>query len=90
MVKGRHGKFSVKSMYDQISSAAGGGSFTRFWKAKIPYKIKNFMWLVENNAILTKDNMIKRRWAGDPLCQFCNERETVNHLFFECIVARVI
>jgi hypothetical protein len=27
------------------------------WKAKLPAKIKNFMWLVEQKVILTKDNM---------------------------------
>jgi anaerobic selenocysteine-containing dehydrogenase len=63
----------VKLMYDQISSAGGGDSFTRIWKAKLPYKINFFMWLVENNVILTKDNMIKRRWVRDPLCEFYNK-----------------
>jgi hypothetical protein len=34
--------------------------------------------------------MVKRKWAGDPTCQFCNEIETVDHLFLNCVVARVI
>jgi hypothetical protein len=30
------------------------------WKAKIPLKIKIFIWMVAQKAILTKDNMIIR------------------------------
>lgn len=41
--------------------------------------------MAENNAILTKDNMIKWKWVGNPLCQFGQEHESVNHLFFECV-----
>jgi hypothetical protein len=45
---------------------------------------------VANDAILTKDNMIKRRWQGDPLCYFCQHPETVNHLLFSCSVAKCV
>jgi hypothetical protein len=40
------------------------------WKGKIPPKINIFLWLMENNPILTKDNLIKRGWVGDPKCVF--------------------
>ena len=48
------------------------------------------MWLAENNAILTKDNLIKRNWTGSPSCYFCQEEESVNHLFFLCPIAKTI
>jgi hypothetical protein len=63
-----------KFMYDQLCGEDNGDSFARILKDKIPYKIKIFMWLVENDAILTKDNMIKRRWVDDSTCQFYDER----------------
>jgi hypothetical protein len=47
------------------------------------------MWLIEQGAILTKDNMLKRNWHGDPNCYFCNSPESMNHLFFECPVSKV-
>jgi hypothetical protein len=50
----------------------------------------SFMWLVEQRAILTKDNMLVRNWQGDPSCYFCDSLETVDHLFFECPTAKVI
>jgi hypothetical protein len=42
------------------------------------------------NAILTKDNMRKRKWVGDTCCRFCEVEKNINHLFFDCVVARVI
>ena len=45
---------------------------------------------MDNNAILTKDNLIKRQWKGDPTCYLCHLPETVNHLLFNCSVAKVV
>jgi hypothetical protein len=84
------GNFSVKSTYNALTCSDGGSSFKEIWKGKIPAKIKIFMWLVANNAILTKDNMIKRNWKGDPSCYFCQQPETVTHLLFKCPVAKVV
>lgn len=84
------GKFSVKSTYNALTNSDGGPTFKYIWKGKIPPKIKIFLWLVANNAILTKDNMIKRKWNGDPLCYFCQQHETVTHLLFTCPVAKII
>jgi hypothetical protein len=61
-------KFLVKSVYNHLIGYAPG-PYSRIWKAKILKKIKIFMWLVEQKAILTKDNMVKR-WQGDPSCYF--------------------
>jgi len=72
--------FSVKSTYD--SSDDNGDSFSRIWKAKLPYKIKIFLWLIEQGAILTKDNTVRRRWPGNPSCCFCDNMESINHLCF--------
>jgi hypothetical protein len=52
--------FSVKSVYEHLTKDDSGSSYKRIWKAKIPAKIKAFMWLIEQGAILTKDNILKR------------------------------
>jgi hypothetical protein len=83
-------KFSVKSVYNVLTCDDHGISYRRVWKAKIPEKIKIFMWLVEQKAILTKDSMIRRNWNGDPGCYFCGCLETTDHLLFECPVAKVV
>jgi hypothetical protein len=71
-------------MYAHLCRREPGDSNKRIWKAKIPLKIKVFMWLLNKNAILTKDNMIKRNWQGDQHCKFCNKDENIIHLFFDC------
>lgn len=43
-----------------------------------------------NNAILTKDNLIKRKQIGNPTCQFYYKNETIDHLFFTCPITKVI
>ena len=48
------------------------------------------MWLLENNAVLTKDNLLRRNWVGSPSCYFCQNNESIDHLFFMCPVAKVI
>ena len=84
----RDGKFSVKSQYASIWAADTEDKNKNLWKAKIPLKIKVFMWLVKSNAILTKDNLSKKGWQGDQTCSFCSTPETIEHLFFGCAMAR--
>jgi hypothetical protein len=40
------------------------------------------------NIILTRDKLEKRNEMDDLSCLFCSEAETVNHLFFDCVVAK--
>lgn len=62
-------------------------NFKYLWKAKIPPKIKFWLWLILHNSIATKD-MYRRGWRGDIKCRFCDENETINHLFFACPAAK--
>jgi hypothetical protein len=39
---------------------------------------------------LTKDNLAKRNWKGSLDCAFCGLPESIDHLFFQCLVARFI
>jgi hypothetical protein len=47
---------------------------------KILPKIKMFMWLLENNLLLTKNNMAKKGWIEDLSCCFCNQPESIDLL----------
>lgn len=38
------------------------------------------------NEVLTRDNLEKRRPVEDPTCLFCSCKESVQHLFFDCVV----
>jgi hypothetical protein len=57
------------------------------WSLMIPPRVHFFLWLLPKNKLLTRDNLEKRRRVDDNTCLFCNELETVHHLFYECVVA---
>jgi hypothetical protein len=44
---------------------------------------------VLKNSILTKDNLLNRGWTGNEQCQFCGEKETINHQLFSCGLAKL-
>jgi hypothetical protein len=60
------------------------------WKAKILLKIKIFVWYLKNGVVLTKDNLVKRQWKGCTKCCFCDVSESIQHLFFDCPMARLL
>ena len=78
----KSGMFTTKSVYEYLERDSFGPNYKWIWKAKIPLKIKIFLWQVMQDAILTRDNMKKRKWGGNPRCSFCDQLETRNHLFF--------
>jgi hypothetical protein len=84
-----NGIFSVRSMYAFLINN-GIRVSQGIWKAKLPMKIKVFMWYLKKGVILTKDNLAKRNWRGNTNCSFCGLQETVNHLFFKCAYARFL
>jgi hypothetical protein len=53
-------RFTVKSVYEHLTIGDVGTDYKKVWSAKMPTKIKIFMWLIEQDAILTKDNLLKR------------------------------
>lgn len=57
---GTKGKFSVKSVYNALTENDVGPYHKKIWTGKIPAKIKIFLWLILNKALLTKDNLIRR------------------------------
>jgi hypothetical protein len=49
------------------------------------------MWFLAQGVVLTKDNILKKKiWKGNPNCYFCGALETSDHLFFQCLIAKVI
>jgi hypothetical protein len=84
------GIFTVKSMYLDLMNGHSIGLRKNLWKLKIPLKIKIFMWFLNNKVLLTKDNLAKRNWNGCQKCCFCNELETIHHLFLACPFAKIV
>jgi hypothetical protein len=82
-------KFSVKDLYNDLVLRSGMPVDCWAWKAKIPLRIKIFLWYLKNGVVLTKDNLVKRQWKGCTKCCFCNVSEFIQHLFFDCPMAKL-
>ena len=48
------------------------------------------MWFLYRRVILTKDNLVCRNWKGCKKCCFCDQDETIHHLFITCPLARMV
>lgn len=82
------GKYSVQSLYAVINHRGVVPVFIQaVSKLFIAPRVQFFLWLLSNNKLLTRDNLVKRRTVNDPSCLFCEEGESINHLFFQCCVA---
>jgi len=84
--------FYVNSAYNILlgEEATGSGEpFAKFWTLKTLPSSHFTAWRVLCNAIITKDNLLRR---GIPMvcvrCPLCGlEEETIRHLFYECRVS---
>jgi hypothetical protein len=84
----QHEKISVHLMYLALITNGSVIRNTLIWRLKIPLKIKIFMWYLQKEVVLIKDNLAKRNWNGGKQCCFCHENETIKHLFFYCYYAK--
>jgi hypothetical protein len=82
--------FSVKSMYTSLMQENSIPDNCTAWNLRVPLKIKVFLWYLKKGVILTKYNLIKRKWKGERKCCFCNFDESIQHLFFDCHLARFV
>jgi hypothetical protein len=79
--------YSVKSSYRNFKVNMNMDPYWFIWKAKIPQRIKVFLWLVINDKILSKENLRKKNWQGNINCEWCGCLETTSHIFYNCQVA---
>ena len=76
-----NGQFTVHSMYLHMINQNTPFSHKLIWKLKIPLKIKIFLWYLQKEVILTKDNLIKRNWKGSQKRCFYNCNKTIKYFF---------
>jgi hypothetical protein len=84
------GVFSVKSLYLDLMNEHTPFLRKYLWKLKIPLKIKNFIWFLNNKVLLTKDNLAKPNWCGCQRCYFSDSNETVERIFSNCPFSQIV
>ena len=85
------GVYSTSSIYKIFSFRSVTQVYTpAVWSLVIPPRVQIFLWLLSNNKLMTRDNLLKRKMHKPTDCVFCKELEPIDHLFFECIIAKEI
>ena len=84
----RSGVFSVKSLYSFLITKRVSFPYRKLWNLKLPLRIKVFCWILIKDRILTKENLKKKGWKKVEMCEFCDDHETTEHLFFSCPLAK--
>jgi hypothetical protein len=57
---------------------------------QVPPKIQLFLWLLSHNKLATVDNLNKKGMNKPVQWCFCEENESIHHLFFEYAMTRVV
>jgi len=87
----KSGCYSTKSMYRFFMfRGVRSKQLDKLWKSKLPMKLKIFMWLALHKRLQTGVALKKKKWKGDANCILCNSPETVNHILFQCVMAKFI
>jgi hypothetical protein len=83
--------FSTKSLYRFLTDRGIASKMAGFiWKAKLPLKIRVFLWQNFNNKLQVAQSLIKRGWKGSKDCCLCGKTESVEHIFFKCHIAKFV
>lgn len=82
------GIFSVKSLYSRLISGSPTGRFKCAWEARVPPKIKIFLWQARGR-LPAADQIRKRNGPGSDRCALSSAMEDTNHIFFGCVLAKV-
>lgn len=62
--------------------------FKDIWKAKIPNKIKTFLWLLLHGKTPTNSSLHSKGFNIPASCKICNHQwEDITHIFFQCSYA---
>jgi hypothetical protein len=86
-----NGVYSSRSLYKIVNFRGIMPIHTpAVWSLKVPPRVHGFLWLLTQNKTLTRDNVGKRKQVADKSCLFCNELESIHHMFFDCVVARQV
>ena len=83
--------FTTKSLYRFLSNRGMPSRVAGIiWKCKVPLKIKFFLWQTFNNKLPVGLSLLRRGWKGDGKCCLCGVLETINHILFYCVLAKLI
>ena len=82
------GRFSVKSLYHKLCQGTVHREVKGLWQARVPLKIKVFLWQLFRDRLPTSNNIAKQNDPASGMCALCGNPDNANHAFFLCPLAR--
>ena len=70
----QNGKFSTKSVYKWLERSISGCHYRWIWRAKLPLKIKIFLWLLHLDSLWCNDQLQRRGWENGYFCPMPSAR----------------
>ena len=87
----KSGLYSTKSMYRLLSFEGVINKWLqKLWNNRTPTKLKVFLWLLFQNRLQSGEALKKKHWKGDSRCILCRVVESVDHIFFECVISSFV
>jgi hypothetical protein len=84
-------RFTTSSLYIFLTTGGVDCKMAhQMWKCKIPLKIRVFMWQAFQNRVQTAQQLMAMNWKGGENCILCGRPENIDHLVFECSLARFV
>jgi hypothetical protein len=79
-------KLSSSKLYGVVVSTGAGCKYYKFiWENCAPLEVKFFRWLLVQNQIQTKDNLVKNSCLDNDACEICGSAtDSVAHLIASC------
>jgi hypothetical protein len=85
------GVYSSKSLYAIMNFRGVQPVYLpAVWDLKIPPRVQIYFWLLSQNKIMTRDNLRHRGIPKPLVCELYSEMEFVKHLFFDCLVSKLL
>jgi hypothetical protein len=84
------GQFITRSIYCRLSQGAAVTHFKEVWRARVPPKIKVFLWQLIRSRLPSGVQLAKRNGPSNGDCPLCGDTEDCNHIFFGCHLARMM
>lgn len=90
-----NGRFILSSAYNLITNQRltitplPNKVFRKIWQAKVPNKIKIFLWTLLYDRLPTSHSLHFKGLNIEPHCTHCNQQvEDFTHIFFRCPIAK--
>jgi hypothetical protein len=84
-------QFTTESLYKLLTAGGITSKLARkIWKCKVALKIRIFLWQTIQDRLQTTHQLTNRIWKGKDACAICGSREDVDHLLFQCPMAKFV